>query len=273
MKVIETSVVKCSAGLNRAKDWRRDYVCGRCKRPSRLQELEVNNQSSGLSQLINKMSLDDRDTENFPPDSALNNASTGVTQHMTNLHLNDVDTETLADETHTPQPMSTRSPSTLIQTMAGLTLNDSNQTPSTMTDAEILGHTGATQMISGLAISGDHIITPAEQTSGVLSQVSESEGLPTFLVPSGRIAAKEPEKAYGVIRSMSHTLFRLPSGKAGNRFLDEMTRVLIIYIDGTHGSQNALYAFLILAALMLQKPPKDSKTKDNENALQRRFEL
>ena len=143
------------------------------------------------------------------------------------------------------QPMSTRSPSTLTQSMAGLTLNDSNQAPS----------------------------TPAEQTSGVLSQVSESEGLSTCPVPSGRIAAKELEKAYGVIRSMSHTLFRLPTGRAGNRFLDEMTRILNIYIDGTHGSQNAPYAFFNLPTLMLQKPSKNSKTKDNVNALQQRFEL
>ena len=157
--------------------------------------------------------------------------------------------------------------------MAGLTLNDSNQAPSTMTDAEILGHTGATQMMSELAISGDHIITPAEQTSGVLSQVSESEGLPTFPVPSGRIAAKELEKAYGVIRSRSQTLFKLPTGRAGNKFQDEMTRVLSIYIDGTHGSQNAPDPFFILAALMFQKPSTSSKTKDNVNALQRRFEL
>ena len=82
-----------------------------------------------------------------------------------------------------------------------------------MTDAEILGHTGATQIISELAISGDDIITPAEQTSGVLSQVSESEGSPTFPVPSGRIAAKELKKAYGVIRSMSHPL-QTPNGKS-----------------------------------------------------------
>ena len=97
------------------------------------------------------MSLKDRDTENFPAeplDSVLDDASTGLTQHVTKLHLNDVDTETLADETHSPQPMSTRSPSTLTQTVASLTLNDSNQAPSTMTDAEILGHTGATQMMS-----------------------------------------------------------------------------------------------------------------------------
>ena len=143
--------------------------------------------------------------------------------------------------------------------MARLTLNDSNQAPSTMTDAEIFGHTGATQMMSELAISGDHIITPAEQTSGVLSQVSESEGLPTFPVPSGRIEAKELDKAYGVIRSMSHTLFRLPTGRAGNRFLDEMTRVVDIYIEGTHGSQNALYAFFILPALMSQNHLKTAK--------------
>ena len=76
--------------------------------------------------------------------TVLDNASTGLTQHMTKLHLNDVDTETLPDERHTPQPMSTRSPSTLTQPMARLTLNESNQAPSTMTAAEILGHTGTT---------------------------------------------------------------------------------------------------------------------------------
>ena len=101
------------------------------------------------------MSLNDSDTENFPPeppDSVLDNASTGLTQHMTKLHLNDVDTETLADETHTPQPMYTHSPSKLTQTMAGPTLIDSNQAPSTITDAEIPDHTGTTQMMSELAI-------------------------------------------------------------------------------------------------------------------------
>ena len=72
---------------------------------------------------------------------------------------------------------------------------------------------------------------------------------------------------------MSHTLSRLPTGRAGNRFLDKLTRALNIYLDGTHGSQNALYAFLILPALILQKLSKNSKTKDNVNALQRRFEL
>ena len=72
---------------------------------------------------------------------------------------------------------------------------------------------------------------------------------------------------------MSHTLFRLPTGRAGNRFLEKMTRVLNIYIEGTHGSQNALYAFFILPALMLQKLSENSKTKDNVDALQRRFEL
>ena len=49
--------VKCSAGLSRAKDWRRGYFCGRCKRPTRVQELDENNHSSGLSQLINQMRL------------------------------------------------------------------------------------------------------------------------------------------------------------------------------------------------------------------------
>ena len=145
--------------------------------------------------------------------------------------------------------------------MAGLTLNDSNQVPSTRTDAEILGHTGATQIMSELAISGDHRICRAEQTSGVLSQVSEPEGFITFPKPSGRIAATELEMSCGVIRSMSHTLFRLRTGRAGNRFLDEMTRVLNIYIDDTHGSQNALYAFFILPALMLQKLSKTPKQR------------
>ena len=210
--------MKCSAGLNRAKGWRRGYVCGRCRRPSRVQELDENNHSSGLSQLINQMSLNDKDTEIFPPDSVLDNANTGLTQHMTKLHLNDVDTGTLADETHTLQPLSTRSLSTLTQTMARLTLNDSNQAPSTMTHAGIFDNTGATQIMNELETSGDHIFTPAKQTSGVLSQVNESEGLPAFPVPSGRNAAKELEKAYGVIRIMSHTLFRLPLGRAGNRF-------------------------------------------------------
>ena len=88
---------------------------------------------------------------------------------MTKFHMNDVETETLADETHTPQPMSTRSPSTLTQKMAGLTLNDSNQAPSTLT----------------------------EQTSGVLSQVNESKGFRICPVPSGRIEQRNSRRLMG----------------------------------------------------------------------------
>ena len=41
--------VKCSAGMNRAKDWRRRYVCGCCKQPPRVKEMDEKNHSSGLS--------------------------------------------------------------------------------------------------------------------------------------------------------------------------------------------------------------------------------
>ena len=165
------------------------------------------------------MSLNDRDTENFPPepaDSVLDDASSGLTQHMTKLHLNDIDTETLADETHTPQPMSTRSRSTLTQTMAGMTLNDSNQAFSTMTNGEILGHTGATQMISELPISGDHIITPAEQTSGVLSEVSESEGLLSTKRKDCGKGTREGLRAHRVYAT--HPL-QTPNGKSWEQVL------------------------------------------------------
>ena len=68
-------------------------------------------------------------------------------------------------------------------------------------------------------------------------------------------------------------LFLLPTGKAGQCFIDEITRILDAWVNGSPVKHIAFKAVMIMPSLLLQKPSKDSKSKDHTKALVRRFKL
>ena len=65
----------------------------------------------------------------------------------------------------------------------------------------------------------------------------------------------------------------LPTGKAGTNYIDEITRLLNSWIDNTALSTTAFKAIMIMPILLLQKPSKKSKAKDDLKALKRRLDL
>ena len=68
-------------------------------------------------------------------------------------------------------------------------------------------------------------------------------------------------------------LFMLPTGRAGKSFIDEMEKLLNTWVDNTAMKDIALKAIMIMPSLLLQKPSKDSKSRDHLKALERRIEL
>ena len=61
-------------------------------------------------------------------------------------------------------------------------------------------------------------------------------------------------------------LFNIPSGKAGKNFVAELT----FYADLNH---MALKAFMVLPALILEKPSSTSKSKEHSAAIELRLKL
>ena len=65
----------------------------------------------------------------------------------------------------------------------------------------------------------------------------------------------------------------LPSGAAGKNCIEEVTRLMKLWINDTPLRKIALKAAHIMPALLLQKPYKPSKSKDHHAALKRRLKL
>ena len=65
----------------------------------------------------------------------------------------------------------------------------------------------------------------------------------------------------------------LPSGAAGKRYVEEVTRLMKLWIPDTPLKSKSLKAIHAMPALLLQKPSKSSKAKDHLQALERRIKL
>ena len=64
-------------------------------------------------------------------------------------------------------------------------------------------------------------------------------------------------------------IFVLPSSKSRSCFIDETTRLTDAWVRGSPLKNITLKAVMIMPSLLLQKPSKDSKTKDHTKALER----
>jgi len=65
----------------------------------------------------------------------------------------------------------------------------------------------------------------------------------------------------------------LPNGGAGRNYIREMARLLNSWNEESPLKDIAMKAIHIMPALLLQKPSKTSKSKDNLKALERRLEV
>ena len=81
------------------------------------------------------------------------------------------------------------------------------------------------------------------------------------------------DSAYEECVKWKRNLFMLPTGRIGNEIVDEMTRLIDEWINDSPLKQLSLKALMIMPCLLLQKPSRNSKSKDNSDALKRRFQL
>ena len=108
--------------------------------------------------------------------------------------------------------------------------------------------------------------------------------LPDFQCNDGLCQAKLGELAGEEIREVidntydevvqwNSNLFKVPSGKAGRDFLDEMVKTINLFNCGSNLASVAITMSMIMPPLLLQKPAKSSKAKDHRMYLEKRLKL
>ena len=80
-------------------------------------------------------------------------------------------------------------------------------------------------------------------------------------------------KACYEIMTWTKNLFFLPSGRVGKEFIQEMKRLVDLFVNKTPLCPIALNALMVMVPLLLQKPSKSSKSADHIKYLTKRLEL
>ena len=78
--------------------------------------------------------------------------------------------------------------------------------------------------------------------------------------------------AYNEIISWRKNTFLVPYGKTGRDFIDQLTKHINDWNNGTTMQHIALKAAIFLLALALQKPDQKSKAKEHQQCLEKRLE-
>ena len=68
-------------------------------------------------------------------------------------------------------------------------------------------------------------------------------------------------------------MFLLPTGAAGKSFINKITQMINAWVYDTLIMNIVLKALHVMPALLLQKPSKNSKSKDHLKSIERRFEI
>ena len=98
---------------------------------------------------------------------------------------------------------------------------------------------------------------------------------PTFMINNIEIMSftKLVDDAYSEMSQWRKNLFKLPTGHAGKSFIMELKLWLDHFNSQTQLSGIALKVFMIIPALLLQKPSQKSKSKEHSEKLEKRLKL
>ena len=89
----------------------------------------------------------------------------------------------------------------------------------------------------------------------------------------GTVFEKDLNDAYEKIVHWKRNLFMMPSGAVGKKYIEEITCLLKLLMQDSPLKSITLKAIHVMPALLLQKPSKNSKSKDYLVSLERRLKL
>ena len=103
---------------------------------------------------------------------------------------------------------------------------------------------------------------------------------PANLLPSkamngitGAAFVQQINNAYNIIIKWRANIMRLPTGKAGKEYITELAKWLEEFNKDTEFAPIALKVYHTLPSLLLQKPSKNSKSKEHLRKLEERLAL
>ena len=77
--------------------------------------------------------------------------------------------------------------------------------------------------------------------------------------------------AYTEVVKWKPNTFSIPFGNSGKKFVQELSRLFRAYAEGSALESVALKAITVMSILLLQRPARNSKTKDHSSCLERRL--
>ena len=89
----------------------------------------------------------------------------------------------------------------------------------------------------------------------------------------GTIFTNHLEEVYDKIVYWRSNLFMLPTGNCGKQYIQELTRLINAWVDESSLKEISLKAIMVMPALLLQKPSRESKAKDHKEALWEKGDL
>ena len=89
----------------------------------------------------------------------------------------------------------------------------------------------------------------------------------------GTVFEKDSNDANEKIVHWKRNLFMMPSGAVGKKYIEEITRLLKLWIQDSPLKSIALKTIHVMPVLLLQKPSKNSKSKDHLVSLEMRLKL
>ena len=87
----------------------------------------------------------------------------------------------------------------------------------------------------------------------------------------GEEVVNDIDKIYSKTVHWRHNLYKIPSGKFGKQFVKEVARLFNTYAEASPMEGITLKAVMALPALVLQKPFRESRSKDHSKCLERRL--
>ena len=89
----------------------------------------------------------------------------------------------------------------------------------------------------------------------------------------GGAIVRDINSAYEEVIHWKRNIFLIPFGSIGKAFVQELARLFQAFADGSSLECVVMTATSILPILLLQKPSKNSKSKDHVKHLKRRLDL
>ena len=108
----------------------------------------------------------------------------------------------------------------------------------------------------------------------VTARTTRKRGSQTLLLERSRWNSIEKDLADTYEKIVwKRNLFMMPSGETGEKYIEEITRLLKLWIQDSPLKAIPLKAIHVMPTLLLQKPTENSKSKKHLVSLERRLKL